>query len=176
MELLNPNIGLAIWTILTFLIVLLVLRRYAWRPILNGMEARERGIQQLIDDAEQARREAEELLEQYRRQLAEARAEGQRIVAESKSAAERVREDVLARARSEAEAIVSRAGTEIDLERQKALAEIRERAVDLAIGAAEKVIRESLDEERHRRIAESYLHEIEREPERLASGVSQEMA
>ena len=170
MELLTPNVGLAVWTILTFVVVLLVLRRYAWNPILRAMEARERGIQKLIDDAESARADAEKLLEEYRRQLAEARLEGQRILAEGKSAAERVRAEILDRARGEAELIVTRSGHEIDLERQKALAEIKEQAVDIAIAAAGKVIDESLDGERHRRIVEDYLREIESQPERLRQG------
>ncbi|MBA2563976.1 MAG: F0F1 ATP synthase subunit B [Gemmatimonadetes bacterium] len=168
MDLLNPSIGLGIWTILTFVVVLLVLRKFAWKPILDGMEARERGIRELIDNAEAARAEADQLLAQYRQQLADARVETQRIVAEGKTAAERVRQDTVERARSEAEAIVARAHTEIDLERRKALAEIREAAVDLALGAAGRVIGESLDEERHRRIAEGYLQEIERDPQQVA--------
>ncbi len=79
-----------------------------------------------------------------------------------------MRQDTVERARSEAEAIVARAHTEIDLERRKALAEIREAAVDLALGAAGRVIGESLDDERHRRIAEGYLQEIERDPQQVA--------
>jgi F-type H+-transporting ATPase subunit b len=164
MDLLNPNVGLAIWTIVTFVIVLLVLRRFAWKPILASMEAREAGIRRLIDDAEAAREEADRLLEEYNRRLAEARAEGQKLVAEAKEAGERVRAETLDRARAEAEGIVARAGAEIDLERRKALAEIRERAVDLAIGAAERVLEESLNEERHRRVAEDYLKELEVRP------------
>jgi F-type H+-transporting ATPase subunit b len=128
------------------------------------MEAREAGIRRLIDDAEAAREEADRLLEEYNRRLAEARAEGQKLVAEAKEAGERVRAETLDRARAEAEAIVARAGAEIDLERRKALAEIRERAVDLAIGAAERVLEESLNEERHRRVAEDYLNELEARP------------
>lgn len=165
MELLQPNVGLAVWTIVTFVIVLLVLRRYAWKPILTSMEAREAGIRRLIDDAEAARVEADRLLEEYNRRLAEAREEGRRVVAEAKEAAERVRAETLDRARAEAEAIVARTGTEIDLERKKALAEIRTRAVDLAIRAAERVLEESLDDQRHRRVAEEYLREIEARPE-----------
>jgi F-type H+-transporting ATPase subunit b len=164
MDLLTPNVGLAVWTILTFVIVLLVLRRYAWKPILDAMEARERGIQRLIDDAEQTRAEAEALLQQYRKQLEEARAEGARILAEGKTAAERVREDMLARAKAEAESIVARAGHEIDLERQKAVSEVKEQAVELAIAAASKVIEENLTDERHRRLVEDYLKQIEVEP------------
>jgi F-type H+-transporting ATPase subunit b len=164
MDLLNPNVGLAIWTIVTFVIVLLVLRRFAWKPILASMDAREAGIRRLIDDAEAAREEADRLLEEYNRRLAEARAEGQKLVAEAKEAGERVRAETLDRARAEAEGIVARAGAEIDLERLKALAEIRERAVDLAIGAAERVLEESLNEERHRRVAEDYLKELEARP------------
>lgn len=164
MNLLNPNVGLAVWTVLTFFLVLLVLRRYAWRPILESMEARERGIQRLLDDAERARDDAQAELERYRRQLAEAHSEVRKMLAEGKEAAERVREETLRRAHAEADALVSRAGKEIDLERQKALAEIRERAVDLAISAAGKVLEESLDDERHRRIVEDFLREIESEP------------
>ena len=165
MDLLNPNVGLAIWTIVTFVVVLLVLRRFAWKPILASMDAREAGIRRLIDDAEAAREEADRLLEEYNRRLAEAREEGRRLVAEAKESAERVRAETLERARGEAEAIVARTGTEIDLEKKKALAEIRERAVDLAIHAAERVLEESLDDARHRRVAEDYLKELEARPE-----------
>jgi F-type H+-transporting ATPase subunit b len=171
MDLLTPNVGLAVWTILTFLIVLLILRRYAWKPILDAMEARERGIQRLIDDAEQARAEADRLLQQYRKQLEEARAEGARILAEGKAAAEHVREEMLGRAKADAEAVIARASHEIDLERQKALAEIKEQAVELAIGAASRVIEEELNEERHRRLVEQYLKEIEAQPGVVRRGV-----
>ena len=165
MDLLTPNFGLAFWTILTFLVVLFILRRYAWKPILDAMEARERGIQRLIDDAERARAEADELLKQYQRQLEEARAEGARILAEGKSAAEHLREELLARAQKDAEAIVARAGREIDMERLKALTEIKAQAVDLAIAAASKVIDAELDSARHRKLVEDYLREIEAAPE-----------
>jgi F-type H+-transporting ATPase subunit b len=170
MDLLSPHVGLAVWTILTFVVVLLVLRRYAWKPILEAMEARERGIQKLIDDAEKARAEAEELLKQYRRKLEEARVEGARFLTEGKAAAEQVREEMLERARAEAEAIVTRAGHEIDLERQKAVAEIKEQAVDLAISAASKVIEEDLNDARHRRLVEDYLREIEASPQVIKRG------
>jgi F-type H+-transporting ATPase subunit b len=129
------------------------------------MEARERGIQRLIDDAEGARAEADELLKQYQRQLEEARAEGARILAEGKSAAEHLREELLASAQKDAEAIVARAGREIDMERLKALTEIKEQAVDLAIAAASKVIDAELDDARHRKLVEEYLREIEAAPE-----------
>jgi F-type H+-transporting ATPase subunit b len=165
MELLSPNLGLAVWTILTFLVVLLILRRYAWKPILQSMEARERGIQRLIDDAEKERAEADALLAEYRRQLAGARDDAQRVLGEAKAAAERVREEMLERARAEAEGIVKRAGTEIDLERRKALAEIKEQAVGLAIAAAERVLEESLNDERHRQIVEDFLRSVESEPQ-----------
>jgi len=165
MDLLTPNVGLAVWTILTFVLVLLVLRRYAWKPILGAMEARERGIQQLLDDAEAARAEAEATLEEYRRQLAEARAAVQQMFAEGRADAERVRNELLQNAHTDAEAIVARAHGEIHLERQKAIAEIKEQAAEIAISAASKIIEEALDEERHRRIVEEYLQEIASEPE-----------
>jgi F-type H+-transporting ATPase subunit b len=153
--------GLAVWTIVVFLLVLLVLGRFAWAPILGALDAREEGIRGSIDQAKQLRAEAAELLEEHRRQLADARRQAQEIVAESRNAADRLGREIQDKARQEGERIVERARAEIEREKDAALAEIREEAVELALAAASRLLRERLTDEKDRALVKGFLSDIE---------------
>jgi F-type H+-transporting ATPase subunit b len=153
--------GLSVWTIATFLVVLFVLGKFAWGPILGALDAREQGIKRSIDAATKLRQEAEEALEEHRRQLADARRQAQEIVAEGRSAADRLRRDIEEKAREEAERILERTRQEIRRERDVAIEQIRTEAVDLALAAASRILDERLTEERDRALVKSYLQEIE---------------
>jgi F-type H+-transporting ATPase subunit b len=153
--------GLALWTIIVFLLVLWVLKRFAWGPILGALEAREAGIRKSIDGAASMRAEAESLLEEHRRQLADARRQAQEIVAEGRNAAERIGREVQEKARQEGERIVERARAEIEREKDAALAELRRESVDLALAAASRLLRERLDDDRDRALVKGFLAELE---------------
>jgi F-type H+-transporting ATPase subunit b len=151
------NPGLSIWTIVVFLLLLFILGRYAWGPILSAVDAREARIQASLDAAQQKTDEIEALVTEQRAHLTAARQEAQQIVADSREAAERVRKDIEAKARSEGQALVERARAEIDREKEAALESIRRESVDIALAAAAHLVGTRLDADRDRELAISYI-------------------
>lgn len=160
MDLLSADPGLIFWTIVTFLLLLGILWKFAWNPILGALDARERAIQKTIEDAERLQAEAQAMLEEHQKRMAEAREERNRILDEARQAGEHLKADVLEKARQEAENVLARAHRMIELETEQALLTIRDHAVDLAIHAAERVIERSLSDEDHRRMAREAVTEL----------------
>lgn len=155
--LLNLNPGLIIWTFITFFIVLYVLKRFAWRPLLNALESREEGIKSDLSRAEHAREESERLLNEHRKNLQFAEAEARNIIDEARSTADQLRAEILEKAQSAAKALTAQAKAEIQREKETALAQLRAEVANLAIQAAGRILDENLDVERHRRIVDSFL-------------------
>ena len=160
MQLLQPEPGLIFWTIVTFVVLLGILWKFAWNPILGALEAREQAIQRTIDDAERLQAEAEAVLEEHRAKLAEARSEGNRILEEARQAGERMKSEIMEKARAEADKVIERAHRQLELETEKALQDVRSRAADLALLAAERVLERSLTDDDHRRLAREAVAEI----------------
>jgi F-type H+-transporting ATPase subunit b len=159
-SLLNIRPGLVIWTWIIFLALLFVLRKWAWGPIVGALEARERRIQEALDEATREREEAHGLLEEHRKLLNQARNEAQEILAEGRKAAERFRAEMLEEGRQQKEEIVARARDEIARERDQALDALRREAVDLSITAASRVLEKNLDSEDNRRLALEYVDRL----------------
>lgn len=155
--LLSINEGLIVWTILIFVIVFAILAKFAFPPILGAVEARERHLAELAAGAERDRAEAATLLEQTRREMDETRARIQTALAESRTEVERMKADILAEARREQEEMMLRARRDVASERAAALDTVRRDAVDLAIAAAEKLVRRNLDAEDNRRLVREFL-------------------
>jgi F-type H+-transporting ATPase subunit b len=143
-----------------FGILLFVLAKTAWPAILKAVEEREAKIQAQLDAAAKANAEAQRLLAVYQQQIAAAREEAQAIVAAARQAGDRVREDLVAKGRSEQEELLVRARREIGLEKDKALVELRQEAVELSIAAASKVLERNLDSEADRRLVQDYLDRL----------------
>jgi F-type H+-transporting ATPase subunit b len=158
--LLSPNAGLAFWTLLIFLILLAILSKFAYPKILASVEAREKALEDALAAANRDREEAAALLAEHRRQIEAARDEAQKLIAEAKVAGEKVRADVIAQAHREQQQMLERARREIQSERDKAIAVLRNEAVDLAIRAAGKVVEKNLDAQSNRAIVESYLASV----------------
>ena len=152
--------SLMIWTWLIFGILLLVLRKWAWGPILGALEAREKGIQDALDGAAQDRDKAGAMLEEQRQMLAETRDQAQHILADSRKAAERLRAELVEEARAEKDRIVAGARDEIRHERDEAVDALRREAVDLSILAASRVLHKNLDSEENRRLVDDYLDSL----------------
>lgn len=161
----NLSMGTSFWTLIIFLLLLFVLVRYAFPPILGYAEAREKRIQESLDEARRAREETAALLEQQRQELAEARQQAQQLIAEGRQAAERVRQELLQQARSEQESLLERARADIDREREKAAESLRRDAVDLALTAAGKLMQRRLDADEDRRLVRQYLSDLSDGPE-----------
>jgi F-type H+-transporting ATPase subunit b len=160
MELLKAEPGLIFWTVVTFVLLLVILRKFAWGPILAALEARENAIQKTIDDAERLHAEAQQMMAEHEARLAEAREERSKILDAARQAGEQVRTDVLEKARGEAEQIVERAQRQLALETEHAIQNLRAEAADLALKAAEKVIARSLNDDDHRRFASEAVNEL----------------
>ena len=159
-DLLAPNYGLMVWTLVIFLILLGVLSKFAFKPIIAAVEAREQALEDAINSAKRDREEAALLLAQHRAALDASRGEGQKLIADARAAAERVRAELVEQAHAEQAKMLERARAEIDAERAKAIAELRKEAVDLAIMGAGKVIGQNLDRDANRKLVESFLASV----------------
>ncbi len=160
---LEVNPGVAIWTIITFLILVVVLKKVAWGPIIEALTRREENIRKALEDAQRAKEEAERLMEENKRNLARAEEEVQKIIRDGKETAERIRAEILERARKEADMMIERAKEEIERHREQAMLQLRAQVVDLAIQIASKLLGETLSEQRHKKLVERYLQEISSE-------------
>jgi F-type H+-transporting ATPase subunit b len=160
-NILTPNGGLMVWTVVIFLILLWVLSRYAFKPITAAVQAREKALEDAIEGAKHDREEAAKLLDEQRRHLEASRDEGQKIVASARAAAEEVRHDMLEAARAQGQELIDKARADINRERDAAIADLRREAVDLAIVGASKVIEKNLDEKSNRDLIEKFLTSLD---------------
>jgi F-type H+-transporting ATPase subunit b len=156
-NMLSPNGGLMFWTLVIFFVFFGVLAKFAFKPIIAAVEAREAALQKAISDAQQMRDEAAKLLAEQQEKLAGARAEAQDLIAQGRAAADRLRADLIEQAKVEQTAMLDRARKEIEVEKTKAIAELRSEAVDLALKGAGKVIEKNLDDAGNRALIESFL-------------------
>ncbi len=156
------NFGLFFWTWVVFILLFLVLRKFAWPPIVRATEERERKIARDLAEAEKLSAEAKQALEEHRKLLATAKEEAQALVGDAKTLAQQEREHLLSRAREEQEQMLDRARREIQSERERAVAQIRREAVELSLAAASKLIERRLDSEADRKIVEDYLGSVGR--------------
>lgn len=154
------NTGLSFWTLVVFGILVFLLGKYAWGPILGAVEAREQGIQAALDEAAARNQEAARLLAEHKEQIAGARRQASDLIAEGRAAGEEVRAEIEVKAREEAQAIIDRARAEIERERDAAIQALRKESVDLALAAASKLLQENLDQEKDRRLVERYISEM----------------
>jgi F-type H+-transporting ATPase subunit b len=157
---LDVNPGLILWTIITFLILLVILRKLAWKPLLGALTAREENIRTTLEETARAQDEARRLLEENRRQLAEAEAQAQRVIREGREMGEKLRAEILEKAQASSRALVDQAREEIRREKDAALGQLRSEVADLAVMAAGKIIDANLDPARHRALVDAALREL----------------
>ena len=160
----NPLIsltpGLYIWTIITFLLLLYVLAKFAWKPLLKMLEDRENLIKSSLKDAEKAKLELESLTQESEAITAKARSEAQSILAESKSAADKVKEDTIAKAKEQAIKIRDDAKKQIEVEKDKAISDIKQEVVNLTLSVAEKLINKNLNDADNKSLIEESLKKV----------------
>lgn len=144
-------------TFILFLLLFGLLLKFAWTPILNALDAREKRIEGAVGDAERAKSEAEALLAEHRQKLADAQRDIAARIEEGRAAAERQADDILAKARADAEAQRDRVVREIEQQKQQALNEIRDESVRLSKAIAERVLTRELNDDDHRRMANEVL-------------------
>ena len=159
--LVQPDPGLFIWTILTFLVLLGLLAKFAWRPLLQALESRQESIRQSLDDARQAKQDLERLHQESAQIIRQARVEADGIITRSRADAERLREEMKQKARAEADTIVKSAERQIQLETTRALQQIRTEAVDLSVMIASKIIQRNLSKEDNERLIDEALRQVQ---------------
>ena len=152
--------GLLAWTVLTFVLLLVVLKKIAWGPILDALEARENEIKDALNAAEKAREEAERVSSDYEDSIRKAQAEAQQIIADAKTAGEKVKLDLETIASEKADEIIEKAKAQIDAERVKVISEIKTVAVEISLSAAAKVIEKNLDSDDNRKLVNEALEGI----------------
>jgi F-type H+-transporting ATPase subunit b len=153
--------GLFIWTILTFLVLLGLLGRFAWGPLLQALETRQEGIRKSLEDAEAARRELERLNRESGAILKSARIEAESIVTKSRGDAEALREEFKKRARAEADAMIGDAKRQIASEKAQAIGDLRNQVAELAIMIATKVLERNVSREDNDKLVEDTLKRLE---------------
>jgi F-type H+-transporting ATPase subunit b len=159
-SLLTVNPGLIIWQILIFVILLIVLKKFAWKPLLEGLHNREQGIRYSIEQAEQLKKDSEDLILQNKKILADANTQSMKIINDSKEIANKLRDDLLAKTQEDSRKLLEQAKTEIQQEKDTAMADLRNEVSDLAIKAAEKIISENLDENKQKKIVNDFISQI----------------
>jgi F-type H+-transporting ATPase subunit b len=152
--------GLFVWTIITFLILLGLLSKFAWKPLLHALEKRENEIAQSLEDAEKARKELDRLTSEGNEIIAKARSEAQAIVGEGKKAADQLKESTLLKAKETAAANLDDAKEQIKMEKEKAITEIKGEVVGLSLSIAEKLVKKNLNEEDNKSLINESLKNI----------------
>jgi len=159
--LVQPDPGLYIWTILVFLVLVVLLGKFAWKPLLEALDNRQKSIRKALDDAQKAKQELEGIHAESAKLLAQARSEAAEIVSRSRSDADRFREEMKDKARSEATNLLRNAERQIELETTRALQQIRQEAVDLSVGIASKILQRNVSREDNERLIEETFKELE---------------
>lgn len=157
---LDINPGLILWTIITFVIVLVILRAAAWKPLLAVLTAREQHITDALHHAEETQNEAKKLLEENKQQLALAEEQSQRVIKEGREMGERLKTEIVERAHASSRQMVDQAKEEIRREKEAALNELRTEVADLAITAAGKILDANLDTPKQRQLVDSVIKDI----------------
>lgn len=152
--------SLIFWEVVSFAVLFFVLYKFAFPPILEALETRERKIKESLDQAERNRSEAERKLREYEAKLQAASKEAEALLAAAKERAQRLMEENEARMTAEAERIKGDATREIDQERRRAVQEIRAQTTELALAVAEKVVGRALNDADHRRLADEALRAV----------------
>jgi len=156
-QFLSPEPGTIIWTFITFVVLLVLLRAFAWKPILGVLEEREKLIKGSLDEARKAKEEAERHLADSRDAMKKGRQELAAVMEKGQKEAERFRQELMAKAQAEADEARKRGIEEIERQKRAAVAEIRAATVDLAIQVAGRVVQSSVDEKTQRKLAGEFL-------------------
>ncbi|MCI0707776.1 MAG: F0F1 ATP synthase subunit B [Ignavibacteriae bacterium] len=154
------NPGLIVWTIVTFVLLAAVLAKFAWKPLLQSLHEREDKISSALEQSEKARAEAAELLKQNERNMARAEEEYQKAIREGKALAEKLKDEIVNKAKQQAQREVQMAKEEIQRDIDAAKQQLRTEVADLAISAAEKILDETLDQQKHKKLVDSFLNQM----------------
>tara|TARA_B100001059_G_scaffold141805_1_gene141771 strand:+ start:291 stop:785 length:495 start_codon:yes stop_codon:yes gene_type:complete len=158
MDLVTPEFGLIFWTSITFLVLLFILKKFAWKPILGAVSEREKGIKDALTSAVEARKEMENLQADNERILKEARAEREAMLKDARELKNKMIDDAKQDAKIEANKLITQAQAAIEAEKKATIADLKSQVAQISISIAEKVVREELSNtEKQEKLVESML-------------------
>jgi F-type H+-transporting ATPase subunit b len=152
--------GLQIWTLVTFLILLVLLAKFAFKPIAQALDRRGETIRKSIEEAQMQRADAKKLMEDYQKQLAEARNEANKIIEEARGLGENVRKEVVEKANAEASALLQRSQEELQRQKEKGVQELKDTVASLSVQIASKVIGKEVNEATHHQLIENLIKDL----------------
>jgi F-type H+-transporting ATPase subunit b len=158
--LLTPSGGLMIWTVAIFLGLMFILTRYAYKPLLAAVEAREKSLEDAIAKAQADREESAKLLAAQREQLEAARGEAQKFIADGRLTAEKLKATMIEETKVQQQEMLERARRELESEKVRAIADLRREAVHLALAGASRVIAKNLDNADNRKLVDDFLSSL----------------
>ncbi|MEX0968757.1 MAG: F0F1 ATP synthase subunit B [Bacteroidia bacterium] len=158
--LITPDVGLAFWTVFIFIILLILLRKVAWKPIVTGLKNREHSINEALESAKKAREEMSQLQSQNEELLQEARQERDAMLREARDIKEKIVAESKTAAQEEGRKIIAKAREEIEREKEKAFREVKDQVAMIAVDAAEKILRQHLSNpEQQQQLIRDYIKE-----------------
>jgi len=161
-SLIDINPGLIVWTVITFIILLLILKRTAWKPILTALTQREQTIKESLEKAEKAKEEAQKILEENRASLLKVEEESKKIIEQGRQYAEKLKARMLLESKEQAQKIIEDASAQIEHKKEEAFNELKAKVAEIAINAAEKILKENLDTDSNRKIVDRYIEDIKK--------------
>jgi F-type H+-transporting ATPase subunit b len=161
MRLVTPDIGTIFWMLLMFIIVLIILKKFAWQPILNALKNREHSIEEALRSADRAKSEMEKLQVDNEKIIAEARKERDKLLKETKKTGELMLNEAKNKASEESKKIIQSARVQIENEKNAAIADIRNQVAELSVDIAEKILQEKLkDDKAQQELMEKLLRDV----------------
>jgi F-type H+-transporting ATPase subunit b len=161
--LLTPDKGLIIWTIVSFLVLVWILGKVAWKPLLKALKDREDGIRKAIDDAAAARQGAEELKAQYERELASAQEKAAGFLLQARNESQKVREQMVREAEAEARRLTEQTRRQLEEEKVKISRELRQEVATLSVKVAEKLLQHSVTAKDQEALVQGFIKELDKE-------------
>ena len=154
----DPGVG--IWALVVFVLLLLLLKKYAWTPILEALDAREKSVRESLEEAARIQSESAKLAQEQAKLLAESRAQANQILQNAREAGEALKKSLETAAQEEKQRILASATTEIEAQKRAAVSELRKTTAELSIGIAEKLIRQNLDDSKNRALVDQLIQEV----------------
>ena len=159
---LDINPGLIIWTIITFILLVIVLGKFAWKPLLQALHSREQEIADSLKKAEEARKDSERMMNENKIAMEKASTETARLIAEGRAMAEQLKNDIVAKANESAKKMLEQAKDEITREKESAMSQLRSEVAELSILVAEKILDESLDGVKQKKMVDKVLQQLQK--------------
>jgi F-type H+-transporting ATPase subunit b len=159
---LDINPGLIIWTIITFVLLVMVLGKFAWKSLLQALQSREQEIADSLRKAEEAKKDGERMMQENKIAMEKASTETARLIAEGRAMAEQLKIDIVAKANESAKKMLDQAKDEITREKESAMAQLRSEVAELSISVAEKILDESLDSAKQKKMVDKVLQQLQK--------------